>query len=56
MLHRREELYLCEQDSTGWVYFCVLEFLMLWWKKMRRASLSIMNRLVISVRLGMLGM
>ena len=70
MLHRREGLHLCVHDSTVWVPFCLLEFLMLWWicalsscihrseeEQERRASLSIMSRLVISLRLYiMLGM
>ena len=70
MLHRRERLYLCEHDLTFWVHFCQLEFLMSWWvyalsscicgserEEERRASLSMMGHLVISVRLGiMLGM
>ena len=68
MLHRRE-LHLCEHYSTFWVNFCQLEFLMRRicalnfctcgseGEEERRASLSIMIRLVISVRLGfMLGM
>ena len=52
-LHRPEGLHLCEQDSTVWVYFCLLEILMFWWicalssyicgsvgEEERRASLS----------------
>ena len=61
---------LCEHDLTVWVYFCLLEILMLCWvcvlnsyiyesegEEERRASLLIMSRLAVSVRLGvMLGM
>ena len=60
----REGLHLCEHDSTAWVHFCLLEFLMLWsicalsscacgadGEEERRASLSIMTRLLFSVRL-----
>ena len=63
-------IHLCDHDSTIWVHFCLLEFLMLWWicplssciyesegKEMQGSFLSIMSRLVISMRLGiMLGM
>ena len=70
MLHRREGLHLCEHNSTVWFHFCLLEILMLWWicelsscirgleeEEVRKASPSIMSRLAISVRLGiMLGM
>ena len=62
----REGLHLCEHDSTAWVHFCLLEFLMLWWiyalsyfmgrsegEEEWRVSLSIISHLVISMRLGM---
>ena len=70
MFHRREGLHLCEHDSTVWIHFCLLEILMLWWictlsscicgseeEEKRRASLSIMSHLAVSLRLSiMLGM
>ena len=30
MLHSREGLQLCEHDSMVWIYFCLLEILMLY--------------------------
>ena len=66
MLHRRETLHMCEQDSMVWVHFCMMEILM-WWiyslnscicgserEEERRASLSITNRLAGSMRLGIM--
>ena len=69
ILHRPEGFHKCDQDSTVWIHFCLFEILM-WWisvfsscisgsvgEEERRASLSIMSRLPVSVRLGiMLGM
>ena len=65
MFHKREGLHLCEHDSMIWDHFCLIEFLMLWricalsscicgsdGEEERRASLSMVSRLVISVRLG----
>ena len=70
MPHRRGGLHLCERDSTVWVHFCLFEFAMLWQiralgscicgsegEEERKATLSIMSHLVISMRLDiMLGM
>ena len=67
MLRRCEGLHLCEHDSMVRVHFYLLELLMFWWicafsscicgserGEDRRAFLSIMSRLVISMRLGIM--
>ena len=69
VLHKRDGVHLGEHYSTIWVYFFLLEILMLWWtgkilvyvgqrgEEERRASLSIRSCFTISVRLDiMLGM
>ena len=46
LLHRREGLHLCEQDSMIWVHFCLfevvvglcIEFLYLWVSRGREAD------------------
>ena len=30
ILHKHEELHLCEHYSTAWIHFCLLEFAMMW--------------------------